>query len=41
MLLDILVEISLRELVLLLGSFLYVADNVLICGLIIARMLRV
>ena len=41
MLLDILVEISLRELVLLLGSFLYVANNVLICGLIIARMLRV
>ena len=40
-LLDVLVEISFRELVLLLGSFLNVAYNVLICGLVTARMLRV
>ena len=41
MLLDVLVEISFRELVLLLGSFLYVADDVLVCGLVTTRMLRV
>ena len=41
MLLDILVEVGFGELVLLLRSFLYVADDVLICGLVTSRMLRI
>ena len=39
--LDVLAEISFRELVLLLGSFLYIADDVLVCGLVTTRMLGV
>ena len=41
MLLDVLVEISFRELVLLLRCFLDVVDDILICRLVTTRMLRV